>query len=73
MAQQKMYSPQKWVHSIVMLGAKLRSTCFIYKTITSGKGEGLDVYKLMKPLQTRSYPKEKERLGVRMYEHSRMQ
>ena len=27
MAQQKMYSPQKWVHSIVMLGAKLRSTC----------------------------------------------
>ena len=27
MAQQKMYSPQKWVHSIVMLGVKLRSTC----------------------------------------------
>ena len=24
MAQQKMYSPQKWAHSIVMLGAKLR-------------------------------------------------
>ena len=29
MAQQKMYSPQKWVHSIVMLGAKLHSTCII--------------------------------------------
>ena len=27
MAQQKMYSPQKWARSIVMLGAKLRSTC----------------------------------------------
>ena len=28
MAQQKMYSPQKSARSIVMLGAKLRSTCF---------------------------------------------
>ena len=28
MALQKMYSPQKWVHSIVLLGPKLRSTCF---------------------------------------------
>ena len=27
MAQQKMFSPQKWLHLIVMLGAKLRSTC----------------------------------------------
>ena len=29
MAQQKMYSPQKWAHSIVMLGTKLRSTCSV--------------------------------------------
>ena len=28
MAQQKIYSPQKWLHWIVMLGAKLRSTCY---------------------------------------------
>ena len=31
MAQQKMYSPQKWLHSIVMLGAELRSTCYVMK------------------------------------------
>ena len=30
MAQQKMYSPQKWAHlKVNMLGAKLRSTCVI--------------------------------------------
>ena len=33
MAQQKMYFPQKWVHSIVMLGAKLRSTCSFSKNL----------------------------------------
>ena len=27
MVHQKMYSPQKWLHSVVMPGAKLRSTC----------------------------------------------
>ena len=31
MAQQEMYSPQKWVHSIVMPGDKLRSTCILHK------------------------------------------
>ena len=36
MAQQKMYSPQKWARSIVMLGAKLHSTCLLLKQALRG-------------------------------------